>query len=41
MQVQSLGGEVPRESEMATYSSIPAWKVPWMERPDGLQCIEP
>ena len=28
MQVQSQGQEDPLEEEMATYSSIPAWKVP-------------
>ena len=25
------------EKEMATYSSILAWEIPWMEEPDGLQ----
>ena len=35
-QVQSLGQEVPLEKEMATDSSILAWKIPWMEEPDGL-----
>ena len=29
MQVQSLGREDPLEEEMATYSSILAWKMPW------------
>ena len=29
--VQSLGGEDPLEKEMATHSSILAWKIPWME----------
>ena len=29
MWVQSLGGEVPLEEEMATHSSILAWKTPW------------
>ena len=28
--VQSLGGEDPLEKEMATQSSILAWKIPWM-----------
>ena len=28
---QSLGQEEPLEKEMATYSSILAWKIPWME----------
>ena len=35
--VQSLGREVPLEKEMATHSSILAWRIPWMEEPDGLQ----
>ena len=35
--VQSLGREDPLEKEMATHSSILAWKMPWMEEPGGLQ----
>ena len=35
--VQSLGRENPLEKEMATHSSILAWRIPWMEEPDGLQ----
>ena len=35
MQVQSLGQEDPLEKEMATHSSIPAWKIPWTEEPGG------
>jgi len=35
--VQSLGGEDPLEEEMATYSSIHAWEIPWTEEPGGLQ----
>ena len=35
--VQSLGQEDPLEKEMATHSSIPAWRIPWMEEPGGLQ----
>ena len=31
--VQSLGWEDPLEKEMATDSSILAWKIPWMEEP--------
>ena len=31
MWVQSLGLEDPLEQEMATHSSIIAWKVPWTE----------
>ena len=37
MQVQSLGGEDPLEEEMATHSSILAWRIPWTEEPGGLQ----
>ena len=36
-QVRSLGQEDPMEKEMATHSSILAWKIPWMEEPGGLQ----
>ena len=32
-QVQSLGWEDLLEKEMATHSSILAWKIPWMEEP--------
>ena len=35
--VQSLGQEDPLEKEMATHSSILAWKIPWMEGPGWLQ----
>ena len=28
------------EKEMATHSSILAWRIPWMEEPDGLQSME-
>ena len=38
-QVQSLGQEDPLEKEMATHSSILAWKIPWTEGPDGLQSM--
>ena len=31
-QVRSLGQEDPMEKEMATHSSILAWRIPWMER---------
>ena len=37
--VQSLGQEDPVEKEMATHSSILAWKIPWMEEPGGLQSM--
>ena len=32
---QSLGQEDPLEEEMATYSSILAWEIPWTEEPGG------
>ena len=35
--VQSLGWEEPLEKEMATHSSILAWRIPWTEELDGLQ----
>ena len=35
--VQSLGQEDPLEKEMATHSSILAWRIPWTEEPGGLQ----
>ena len=38
-QVQSLGWEDPLEKEMATHSSILAWKIPWMEYPVRLQSM--
>ena len=38
-QVQFLGWEDPLEEEMATHSSILAWKIPWMEEPGGLQSM--
>ena len=39
MQVQSLDGEDPLEKEMATHSSILAWRIPWTEEPGGLQSM--
>ena len=39
IQGQSLGQEDPLEKEMATHSSIPAWRIPWREEPDGLQSM--
>ena len=35
--VQSLGQEDPLEKEMATHSSILAWRIPWTDEPGGLQ----
>ena len=37
MWVRSLGQEDPLEKEMATHSSILAWKIPCIEEPGGLQ----
>ena len=39
MWVQSLGGEDPLEEEMATHSSILAWRIPRTEEPGGLQSM--
>ena len=38
-QVQTLGGKDPLEKEMATHSSILAWKIPWTEEPGRLQSM--
>ena len=35
--VQSLGREDLLEKEMASHSSVLAWKIPWMEEPGRLQ----
>ena len=40
MWVRSLGREDPLEEEMATHSSILAWRIPWTEEPGRLQSIE-
>ena len=37
--VQSLGQEDPLEEEMATHSSILAWRIPWTEETGGLQSM--
>ena len=37
--VRSLDWEDPLELEMATHSSILAWKIPWTEEPGGLQSM--
>ena len=39
MWVPSLGQEDPLEEEMATRYNIPAWRIPWMEEPGGLQSM--
>ena len=38
--IQSLGWEDPLEKEVATHSSILAWRIPWTEEPGGLQSME-
>ena len=38
-QIQSLGREDPLKEEMATYSNILAWNIPWTEDPGGLQSM--
>ena len=38
--VQALGWEVPLEKGMAIHFSILAWKIPWTEKPGGLQSME-
>ena len=37
--VCALGREVPLEKEMAIYSSILAWRIPWTEEPGELQAM--
>ena len=37
--VQSLGQDDPLEKEMATHSSILAWRIPWTEEPGRLQSV--
>ena len=39
MQVQFLGWEEPLEEELATHSSILAWRIPWTEGPGQLQSM--
>ena len=38
--VRSLGQKDPLEKEMATHSSILAWRIPWMEEPGGLKELD-
>ena len=38
--VQSLSSEDPLEEGMATHSSIFTWRMPWTEKPGGLQSIQ-
>ena len=37
--VRSLGQEDPLEKEMATHTSILAWRIPWTEEPGGLSIV--
>ena len=37
--IRFLGREDPLEKEMATHSSILAWRIPWMEEPGRLQSM--
>ena len=37
--IQSLGWKDLLWKEMATYSSILAWRIPWTEEPGGLQGV--
>jgi len=37
--VRFLGREDPLEEEMAAHSNILAWRIPWTEKPVGLQCM--
>ena len=39
IRILSLGQKDPLEKEMATHSSIIAWKIPWTEEPRGLQSM--
>ena len=39
MRVWSLGQEDPLEEELATHSSIVAWKIPWTEEPGKIQSM--
>ena len=37
--IRDVGREDPLEKEMATHSSILAWRIPWTEEPGGLQSM--
>ena len=41
MQVRTLRREDPLEEDMATHSSVLAWRIPWTEEPGGLQSTGP
>ena len=38
--IQSLGPEDPLEKGMATHSNILDWRIPWREKPGGLQSMD-
>ena len=38
--IQSLGPEDPLEKGTATHSNILAWRIPWTEKPGGLQSMD-
>jgi len=38
-QVRSLGQEDPLDKRMAPHSNILAWRIPWTEKPGGLQTM--
>ena len=40
LQETLLGLEDPLEEDMATHSSILAWRIPWTEEPGGLQSMD-
>ena len=37
--IRALGWEDPLEKEMEIHPSTIAWKIPWTEQPDRLQCM--
>ena len=39
MWIRSLGWENPLEEEMATHSSVLAWRISWTEEPGQLQSV--
>ena len=39
MRVLSLDWEDSLEKEMGTHSSIPAWRIPWTEKPGGVHTV--
>ena len=37
--MKTLGQEDPLEEDVATHSSVLAWRIPWTEEPDGLRSM--